>query len=171
MKQAGGALHTTKQSLKESILLLRSRFGPQPQAWKFGRIHQVYMPHAMSIIFGPKPFSIGPFEVRGSPTTVCMGSQQLDNRDFAPTSVDGPSYRHVIDLADLNHSFNVMPCGQSGILGHPYYNNQLPRYLAMEYFPMYFDRKEIEAKAKHRLAIVPDPHFSFPPATRSCIIS
>jgi penicillin amidase len=49
--------------------------------------------------------------------------------------IHGPSYRQVIDLAELNNSRYIHPMGQSGHLLSPHYDNLLSLWQKGEYLP------------------------------------
>eukprot|EP01119_Soliformovum_irregulare_P000743 TRINITY_DN1054_c0_g1_i1.p1 TRINITY_DN1054_c0_g1~~TRINITY_DN1054_c0_g1_i1.p1 ORF type:complete len:615 (-),score=211.65 TRINITY_DN1054_c0_g1_i1:60-1904(-) len=48
----------------------------------------------------------------------------------------GPSYRHIIDLEDMDKSLFIFPMGESGNPYSNYFDNLLPSYLAGKYIPM-----------------------------------
>ena len=48
----------------------------------------------------------------------------------------GPSYRHIVDLSDVEKSIFIIPMGQSGHLLEEGYENLLPLWKNTEYIPM-----------------------------------
>jgi penicillin amidase len=79
-------------------------------------------------------FNIGPAPQSGSSTTVKQTTQRL-----------GPSMRMIVDLGNLDGSFQNIPVGQSGHRLSRHYNDQWPSYYVGNSFPMQFSR--IDAKS------------------------
>jgi penicillin amidase len=50
----------------------------------------------------------------------------------------GPSYRQIVDLADMEASLFVHPMGQAGHLLSPHYADLLPLWARGDYLPMGF---------------------------------
>ena len=99
-----------RDSLADAVKDLSVRFGGDPSVWRWGDAHQAIFAHPL----------LQHIPVLGSFTTISIPSPGDDdtvghggiNARFQ--SVDGPSYRGVYDLADLDRSRFVMTPGQSG---------------------------------------------------------
>ncbi len=78
--------------------------------------------------------SIGPVWMSGSSTTVKQTTRRL-----------GPSMRMVVDLADLDGSFQNITVGESGHLLSRHYRDQWPSYYVGNSFPMQFKRIDVRS--------------------------
>lgn len=147
---AGGERALVDGCLAGAVAFLRSELGPDPAGWRWGRLHQVGFPHAL----GLQPpldrvFDRGPYPVGGDTDTVCQMAaapgESFDAKGWAPT------YRQVVDLADLSRSAWIQPPGQSGRLGSPHYDDLARPWLEGEYLPMLWTREQVEGAAVSRL--------------------
>jgi penicillin G amidase len=99
-----------KSTLDSTMSSLAARFGPDPNVWRWGTVHQAVFAHPLlrSIpILGA--LTTSRIAVPGDGTTLDRGGtdEQLE-------SVHGASYRGVYDLADLDRSLFIVTPGQSG---------------------------------------------------------
>ncbi len=76
-----------------------------------------------------KYFNVGPVPMSGASTTVKQVSGRL-----------GPSYRMVVDLAELEHSLSNLTLGESGHFLSPHYKDQFDAYYNGTSFPMQFQK-------------------------------
>jgi penicillin amidase len=68
----------------------------------------------------------------------------------------GPSMRHLVELNPSGiRSFNAIPGGQSSIPGNKHYADLLPLWLVNQYFPVYYQKAEIETNAESTQDFVP----------------
>lgn len=70
-------------------------------------------------------------------------------------AADGASFREILDVSNWDRSLATNTPGQSGQPGSPFYGNLLPLWANDEYFPLLFSTAAIEARAKHRLTLIP----------------
>ena len=114
---------------------LTKQLGPDPQNWQWGRLHQISFHHTLgSRRLLAQVFSQGPYPIGGDSDTV----QQVaiaPGGEFHEISVS-PSYRQVVNLADLDDSKAMYVPGQSGHLGSRHYGDLVQPWLSGEYFPM-----------------------------------
>ncbi|MBV9654557.1 MAG: penicillin acylase family protein [Acetobacteraceae bacterium] len=100
-------------ALQRAVTGLRSRFGDDVSAWSWGKAHQTVFAHP---ILGRLPLvgalATARIESAGDGTTVDRGATGWQGFD----AVEGPSFRGVYDLADLDRSLFVVAPGQSGNL-------------------------------------------------------
>ena len=98
----------------------------------------------------------GPFPYGGDVNTVNQAAYRLDaaREDAAPVLLMA-GYRQVIDLGDFDRSTFVLPTGNSGIPGHPRYDDCIDDFLAGRQRPLLFSRDAVEAAAEAHLALVP----------------
>lgn len=149
---AGGARALVDGSLAGAVAFLRRELGADPAGWRWGRFHQLVFPHAL----GLQPpldrvFDRGPYPVGGDTDTVC----QMAMAPGDPYQAKGwaPTYRQVVDLADLSQSVWIQPPGQSGRLGSPHYDDLTGPWLAGEYLPMLWTRAQVDEAAVSRLVL------------------
>ncbi|MBV8400466.1 MAG: penicillin acylase family protein, partial [Acetobacteraceae bacterium] len=99
------------QSLEKAVSDLASRFGDDPAAWRWREAHQAVFAHP---ILGRVPLlgsmTTARIDSPGGDTTIGRGGLPWEGFQ----SVEGPSYRGVYDLADLNQSLFIVTPGQSG---------------------------------------------------------
>lgn len=120
---------------------LQQQQGADPAAWRWGRAHQLRAEH--------RPFSNVKllarwFELRapvgGDTHTVNVSRVNLkaDGRTGELyLNEHGPSLRAVYDLADPGQSSFMHSSGQSGIPWSPHYQDLLPRWVAVQYLPVW----------------------------------
>ena len=102
------------------------------RAW--GEVHRAAFPHAVLTHTPLKRLSDREVPFGGDRYTVNVGP-------FDPKTLrmaHGPSYRQIVDLADMENSLFVHPMGQSG---HPlsrHYKDLLPLWARGDYLPMRF---------------------------------
>lgn len=86
----------------------------------------------------------------------------------AQGSVDGlpneiriaPGYRQVLDLGDWDRGLFMIPTGNSGIPGHPRYDDCIDEYVAGAYRPLLFNELAIRSAAESVLTLEPAPERS-----------
>jgi penicillin amidase len=150
--RAGGLEKVLLQSLKEAVDWLRKELGKDVKEWKWGKIHYLTLDHAMGM---KKPldrvFNRGPFPMGGDTDTPFQTGISADRPYHG--IVAAPSHRQIIDLGDFSKSLMIHPPGQSGQLGSPHYDDFLKLWLAGDYHPMLWIRKEIENAAEGKLIL------------------
>jgi penicillin G amidase len=154
MVQAGGREAVVLRSLKQAVAWLRAELGPDPDGWRWGRLHQVPFTHALSL---QKPldrvFNRGPYPIGGDTDTPCQTAMQPENP--YGNNLCSPSNRHIIDLGDFSRSLAIFPAGQSGQLGSPHYDDLIELWLNGEYHPMLWEREQVERELEGRLVLGP----------------
>jgi len=120
------------ETLKSAIAGLSRRYGPDPAGWKWERLHRALFPHDVfdSVRFLRRLFDLETGQ-GGDSATVNVGAFSQDGA-FAMT--DGPSYRQIIDMADMAKSLYVHTTGQSGNVFDGRYRDLLPEWRAGRYF-------------------------------------
>jgi penicillin amidase len=99
-----------KSTLDSTMSSLAARFGPDPNIWRWGAVHQAVFAHpvlrSVPILGALTTLRIA---VPGDGATLDRGGT-----NDALEAVHGASYRGVYDLADLDRSLFIMTPGQSG---------------------------------------------------------
>ncbi len=123
------------------------------KSWRWDRVHRAIFPH-------------NPFDEVGALKPIFSRSTPTGGDDFtidvAPIARDDlynqhhvPSYRQIINLADLGASRFIHTAGQSGQLLSGDYSNLIDRWRRVEYLPMRYDTEAINAAASGRLTLEP----------------
>jgi penicillin amidase len=92
-------------------------------------------------------FNVGPFGIYG-------GSEVINNLNFKPTEKgiyklnSGPSKRIIIDFADVENAYSILPTGQSGNLMSRHYSDQALMYNQGEFRKMLMNRQAIESQSR-----------------------
>lgn len=111
-------------ALARAVSVLRARLGTDPNRWRWERLHRARFPHAA---FDQVPLLSRLFSLErgqgGDASTVNVGAYR---RDGSFQMRDGPSYRQVIDFADLSASQYIHTTGQSGNPFEKGYRDFLP---------------------------------------------
>ncbi len=68
---------------------------------------------------------------------------------------DGASQRHIYDIADWDNSYTIIPTGNSGVPGSPYYLSQTEKYLEGGIYSDHFSRSAVVSNAASRLLLTP----------------
>ena len=67
----------------------------------------------------------------------------------------GVSNRLILSLSDPNNARFCLPPGNSGRPDSPHYNDNLQRWLNIEYYPLHTAWQDIESNAESALALAP----------------
>jgi penicillin amidase len=146
--------HILEKSLTETAAFLRQQLGTDPSSWRWGKLHQIEMPHPLGSV---KPLdrilNIGPYEVGGHFSTVWQSAVN-PGMDFRLTGWT-VSNRHIYDLKDWDRSLGAIVPGQSGMFGSPHYDDQVEMWLKVDHHPLYYSKAKVESEAKHVLVLEP----------------
>ena len=141
-----------RDALGEAWWQCINRLGDDPTLWRWGELHGLVLPHALSAAPLMKHlFSIGPLPTGGDGLTVNNGTY-LYRSPY--THFSGPSMRYVCNLADLADSWIVTGSGQSGNPLSRHYADQAPLWLQGIYQPMVSEPEVY--RAGDLLVLVPD---------------
>ncbi|MFN8294637.1 MAG: penicillin acylase family protein [Chitinophagales bacterium] len=152
LQSAGGKEKLLKDGFKSAIDWLKLNYGTKYQKWKWGDLHAIVFPHALSA--QPpldKVFDIGPFPIGGDTDTpfqtFIMAAEGYGGE------LSAPSYRQIIDFSDFDKSTVIMPLGNSGNMASPFYKNQLRDWFAGNTYPMCWTREKVEQHKKYSLKL------------------
>lgn len=152
LKEAGGREAALTNSLREAVEWLYKEIGPDPEGWRWGKLHKITFSHALAL---QKPldqvFNRGPFPIGGDTDTVCQ-TATLPNAPY-DNNAWSPSVRFIFDMGDLSRSLAMYPPGQSGQLGSQHYDDLVDPWLKGEYHPMLWTRAQVEEKVEHKLVL------------------
>jgi penicillin amidase len=152
LQKYGGKELFLKDGFRDAITFLEQRLGSKTEQWHWGKLHQMEIPHALSV---KKPldkvFGLGPFAIPGD-TDSPLQTYPVDADGFDGEIVTA-SFRQIIDFSNFDNSICITPGGQSGHLASEYYASQLPDWLAGNYHPMCWSRKQVEVNGKYVLRL------------------
>jgi penicillin amidase len=133
---------------------LREKLGDNIARWQYGNIHRMTYNHPLGAV---KPlnriFNRGPFAVGGDIDTVNMGATLPGQPEVVITV---PSYRQIVNLADMKDSLSAHAPGQSGHPASKHYDDFIKMWLHVGHHPMLYDREAVEASAEGTLKILPN---------------
>ncbi len=133
---------------------LQEKLGNDLTNWQYGAIHHMTYNHTLGMVKPlDKLFNRGPFPVGGDIDTVNMGAS-LPSAPAIVTTV--PSFRQIVDLANMHNSLSVHAPGQSGHPASPHYDDFIPLWRAVQHHPMLFERATIENNAEGMLLMYPN---------------
>ena len=141
------------RTLKDAVAECRSRLGPDPGGWAWGRLHHGYFEHTLSGIAPEKKaaMDIGPLPIGGSGSTPMNTTYRLP--DFRVTS--GATFRMVLDVGAWDNSRAINAPGQSGLPESPHYRDLSQHWAKSEYVPLLFTRDAVAKAARLRIVLEP----------------
>jgi len=143
-----------EKSLNETAAFLKERLGPEPEDWRWGRLHRIKIEHPLGEI---KPLglllNLGSFEGGGHLDTVWQSAvrpgMDFDLKDWTASN------RHIYDLSDWDRSLGAIVPGQSGMRGSSHYDDQMEMWLRVEHHPLFYSRSKVEENAEAVLILKP----------------
>jgi len=148
-----GCEETTRVALEAALKDLEERLGQDMSRWRWGDLHATTFPHnPFSQVGLLKRFFDRSMVTGGDPFTVNPSPYKLA-QPFGAYWV--PSYRHIVDLADLNNSRFMHTTGQSGHFLSKHYDDLLPLWRDVQYVPMYWDKAQVSANSEGTLRLEP----------------
>ncbi|MDX2161291.1 MAG: penicillin acylase family protein [bacterium] len=141
-------------SLEQAWDAAQAAHGADRVQWRWGAVH--------TATFVSNPLGLSGIDLienmvnRGAVET--GGGSEIVNatgsrRDFTVGSL--PSYRMIVDLANLDNSRSIHTTGQSGHPFSAHYDDMIELWRTIEYKPMLFTRAAVEAAAQDRLTLLP----------------
>ncbi|PIP93339.1 MAG: hypothetical protein COV37_15305 [Bdellovibrio sp. CG11_big_fil_rev_8_21_14_0_20_39_38] len=143
-----------EKAFYEAIDALKIRLGNHIGSWKWGKLHTIEFEHLLG---KKKPlnkiFNIGPLPAQGS-------FSHIDNMSYRryEDSFDvklGPSTRRLIDMAEPERSWGILPTGNSGLFNSPHFDDQTPLYLKGKYRRQLLDIADIKKSGFNLLKLKP----------------
>ena len=140
-------------ALEDALDSLRERLGEHPVAWRWGALHRVRFAHPLARMptIGAM-FVAAEHELGGDEQTVLQAG--VDAR-LGFDAVVIPSWRTVVDLADVDRAEAVLTTGQSGNPVSPHWNDQTELWARGELRSCPFSRPAVEAAAERYLTLLP----------------
>ncbi|MQC17968.1 MAG: penicillin acylase family protein [Chloroflexi bacterium] len=121
-------------------------------AWSLGALQTIPFEHALASVPGVgRQWSRGSRPFGGDVNTVVQAQGSAWGRHNRIRIA--PGYRQVLDLGDWDASLFMQPTGNSGIPGHPRYDDCIDEYVAGAYRPLLFNELAIRAVAESTLIL------------------
>ncbi len=110
------------------------RFGPDPEGWRWGRVHELRFPHALGDANPAFEWVFNrTLHPGGAQETVAQIAYDPNDPYHA---IWAPSWRMVADPVDPERSMWQAFTGQSGHAWSPHYDDLQPRWMAGQMQPM-----------------------------------
>ena len=133
---------------------IENELGENKESWNWGAVHKYAFQHPLgevkllSYLFNPKPIP-------------AAGDRETINRSYfgfkMPYDVTRiPSYRFIVDLADIDNAVSMNSTGQSGDPFSEHYSDQIESWTRVNYHPMLFDVESIEKNKRKELILNPE---------------
>ncbi len=154
VRAAGGRQRLLAGALGDAVREIRGRLGPDPARWRWGDLHGAIFQHFL----GDRPpldrlLNLGPFPVGGDADTPNQHAM-LPDRPFHARAW-APTFRQIVDLADLSRSVVIHAPGQSEHPASPHHRDLLGPWLEVRHHPMLWTRDQVETHARHRQRLLP----------------
>ncbi len=143
------AAEAAVRALAMALDTLAAKLGPDLSSWTWARAHRAHFRHALAALdaANARAWEPEPIPVDGDGSTPCVGGSHLPwNTDVT----HGPVFRHVVDLANRDYSYGVLPPGNTS--GS---TRLLARWADHGYVPLYLNWEHIKAVTAERVTLVP----------------
>jgi penicillin G amidase len=135
-------------SLRETLLELERRLGPDPAAWRWGALHNARFAHLLA---GDGVPMLGPTPRGGGCDTV--GNTGYGPCDFVQNV--GATARLVLDVGAWDESVAMNVPGQSGDPTAAHYADLFAAWSSDESVPLLFSREAVEAAKERHIVLSP----------------
>ena len=142
-----------REALDAALDELIRAMGEDVSAWSWGAIHRARFAGQFAVIPDlAEVFTGGEAPWGGDEQTVNQG---MFEPGVGYDALIVPSWRQIIDLADLDASVGTTTVGQSGNPASPHFNDLFPLWSTGRYHPLPFTRLAVEAQTESRMELVP----------------
>ncbi|MBA3552519.1 MAG: penicillin acylase family protein [Actinobacteria bacterium] len=144
-----------REALDAALDELTAAFGPDIAAWSWGGLHSVRFAGPLAVIPDlAELFTGGVAPMGGDEQTVLQG---LFEPGVSYEAVVVPSWRQIVDLADLDRSVGTNTVGQSGNPASPHFKDQFELWSTGRLHPLPFTRGAVMEAAESVVRLLPDP--------------
>jgi penicillin amidase len=150
----GDVREEVRAAAADALGRLRTRFGSDQSAWRWGTVHQAHWRHPLStserrwLDIGPEPVDGGAETVRNTGVGALDSGLRADG---------GAEYRLVMDFAEPDHFLAVQNIGNSGRPESPHYRDQFADWLAGRYHVVSLRREAVERDLESALRLERSP--------------
>lgn len=141
-------------SFSQAVECLAREYGAEVKGWEWGKAHTMTFTHPLGYAPGfASIFNIGPFPSTGSDQVVNNMIYSASNGHF--DVIAGPSTRRVVDFAQPEVSYSVLPTGNSGHVASKHYDDQAPLFMAGKYRELRFTREQVDKATENEMTFQP----------------
>ncbi|MCA1900304.1 MAG: penicillin acylase family protein [Chloroflexi bacterium] len=132
------------------------KFGKDVAKWKWGELHTATFRNQTlgnaGIGLIEDLFNRGPY-VTGGGKSIVNATGWVAGESFEINWL--PSEREIVDLSNFDRSLALHTTGQSGHAFHPHYDDMIPLWARVQYYPMWWERESVVADSEGHLALKP----------------
>jgi penicillin amidase len=145
-----------KKSFADGVDEVEKMFGKDPAKWNWGDMHAATFRNGtlgesgVGLIEGL--FNRGPYPVSGGEAVVNATGWSV--KDGYETNWL-PSMRMIADLSNLNNSVTVHTTGESGHAYNKHYDDMVPLWANIQYYPMLWDEQAVTQDPEGHLVLKP----------------
>jgi penicillin amidase len=143
-------------AFKAAVAELEKTLGRDSSKWKWGSLHVSNFRNATLGESGvgviENLFNRGPYPTSGGGSIV--NATAWDATEGYETT-DLPSMRAIYDLSNLNNSLTVHTTGQSGHAFSKHYDDMIPLWANIKYYPMLWDEQSVIQDPEGHLVLKP----------------
>lgn len=119
------------EAFNNTLNVLEMKYGNNINSWTWGKVHTVTYRHPLGKISILNFLNLGPYPAPGMKDAInAVGANYSWTRFHAKS---GPSTRRIVNLADINDSYSILPTGNSGNVFSPHYDDQVDMYLNKDF--------------------------------------
>ncbi|HJS17288.1 MAG TPA: penicillin acylase family protein [Anaerolineales bacterium] len=146
-----------RKSFEQGIEELEELLGNDPSKWNWGEMHAATFRNSTLGESGvgliESLFNRGPYPTGGGEAIVNATGWSV-NDGYETNWL--PSMRMIVDLGNLNNSLTVHTTGQSGHAYHPHYDDMIPLWTNIQYYPMTWDEQSVTQNMEGHLILQPE---------------
>ena len=142
------------EGFKFAIHKLQKKLGVDISKWQWKNEIQMSQPHILGRVKPlDKLFNVGPFPSRA-------GIEAVNNLKFKSEKgqlsiIVGPSTRRIIDFSNIDHSWGILPSGQSGVVSDKHYDDQAEDYAKGKFRHQWIKKEDIKQHLEGTLILTP----------------
>ncbi|MGE5374245.1 MAG: penicillin acylase family protein [Bacteroidota bacterium] len=144
------------KSFSDAVAELNSRMGKDMSKWSWGELHTSTFRNGTLGTSGvgwiESLFNRGPFSTSGG-AAIVNATSWYSAESYEVT--DLPSMRAIYDLSNFNNSLTVHTTGQSGHAYNPHYDDMIPLWVKIQYYPMLWDQQSTTQNTEGNLVLQP----------------
>ncbi len=139
---------------QQSVTFLAKKYGDNLKQWTWENEASVVYEHPLGQQ-APlnRIFNVGPFPISQGMETINNLRLKEEGDNLKVTM--GPSTRRIIDFADIENSWGILPTGQSGVVGDKYYDDQALDYSLGKFRHQYITEKQVRDNLEGELIFYP----------------
>ena len=119
-------------SWRKTMVALEEIYGRDVNTWIWGRHHTILFKHPLGNIPGlSSVYNLGPYPAPGGVETINQISFRM--RSGPVNAVHGPATRRLVDLANPEEAYSILPTGQSGRVIDSHFGDQAGLFLEGKY--------------------------------------